>query len=981
METLKSFRKKTLLIQIVLTVILTQSVLLAEDPPAKATEPIPSDGAVQVRVNHNLFWTAGSGATSHDVYFGTSSPPAFVTNTSDPNYDPGGLEYNTLYYWRIDEINSGGTTTGDPWSFTTRPAPMDMEGFHLKGGMFLRLSGQGEVDCPEAYRVLKQMKRLGCTWMCLLINEMQEDADTIAPSYHQWTHYPSEIEAVVNEAKNLGLKTMIRLSKPQYYENALDAGKEDLLDPEGWFATYANYANKYADIAEDVGVDIFCAGSELHDAFLQGYDSEWTSVINGVRARYNGPLYFTMAGNSFLKNGNSIPFWNQLDYIGINAYFKLTMIDTGNCVYTEGDGSYNPTPQELMDQYACAMNNIQDFRNSAGLTDMPVIYGEGGYRSTDGCNMKIKVPPIDMQEQFDCVNAMMTKAPKRDWFKGMNFWQFSSWDDEGGQVNINHGVRGKKAQDTFVRNYMAIDRFENYDHAESAAISDNWSLINGTATMTLETTEVHGGDSSMKVSYDTTSSLCKIQRALAEASDWSGDYSHITLWFKGDTNRTGEDLTLKVIGPTGLIGDAVYAGGAGMADWTRWEIDLNSDLTGGTGDLTSVKSIRFHLPSGGGSGTLYLDEIIRLPLKAVPTNPFDTATDVCPNKDLFWRSGYEAQSHNVYFGFSSTAVDNATTDSDEFLGNTTFPSFRLSCIDTAMTCYWRVDEIAPDESVTKGDVWSFTTRDYTLGDFEDEETGDTIQVRRRWKHITGTMTNTVVETDSHTGSKSLEIVYDNSSEDCMIRRGHHNDYRPWNEETTSVGIWVKGNAANTGDIVIQLIHQDATIVAQKTFTNATQNTNWTWLAITESDFTPADLFGVRYLAIAITQASGSGGTVYLDDVSRITGKPAIPRPADGAMGVDVDDDLHWNRATDSDSHDVYFGTDQTAVDNATTSSNEYMGNVTGSSFNLRYALATLDDDTDYYWRVDSIKGAVTTKGNVWTFSTGGSSGPPQQTEF
>jgi len=355
-------------------VIMCQSIALAVDPPTKATDPTPITSGVQIKVNIDLSWTAGTGATSHDVYFGTNATPGggeSQGNQTETTFDVGGLNYNTTYYWRIDEVNAGGTTTGDVWSFTTRPEPMQMPGFHFRGGMFLRLSGQADIDCPEAFRVLKQMKRLGCSWICLLINEMQEDASTIAPSYYQWTHYPAEIQAVVTEARNLGLKVMIRLSKPQYYENALDSGKEEMLDPEGWFASYENYANKYADIAEATGVDIFGVGSELHDAFLQGHDTEWASVISGVRARYSGPLFFTMAGNSFLKNGNSIPFWDALDYIGVNAYFQLSMIDTGNCVYTQAEGDYNPTPQELMDQYNCAMDNIQDFRVSAGLMGTP----------------------------------------------------------------------------------------------------------------------------------------------------------------------------------------------------------------------------------------------------------------------------------------------------------------------------------------------------------------------------------------------------------------------------------------------------------------------------------------------------------------------------------------------------------------------------------------------------------------------------------
>jgi len=33
------------------------------------------------------------------------------------------MDYNTTYYWRIDEINVTGTTTGLLWSFTTVSLP------------------------------------------------------------------------------------------------------------------------------------------------------------------------------------------------------------------------------------------------------------------------------------------------------------------------------------------------------------------------------------------------------------------------------------------------------------------------------------------------------------------------------------------------------------------------------------------------------------------------------------------------------------------------------------------------------------------------------------------------------------------------------------------------------------------------------------------------------------------------------------------
>jgi len=92
-------------------------------PPAQAVNPNPANLATNISTLADLLWTAGSGATSHDVYFGTSSPGTFRCNQTGTLYDPGTLNRNTTYYWRINEKNAGGTTTGTVWSFTTVPQP------------------------------------------------------------------------------------------------------------------------------------------------------------------------------------------------------------------------------------------------------------------------------------------------------------------------------------------------------------------------------------------------------------------------------------------------------------------------------------------------------------------------------------------------------------------------------------------------------------------------------------------------------------------------------------------------------------------------------------------------------------------------------------------------------------------------------------------------------------------------------------------
>jgi hypothetical protein len=83
------------------------------------SNPSPASGATGISTTPTLSWTS-SNASSYDVYFGTSSPPPFLTTTTSANYSPSGLSNNTKYYWKIVAKNScGGSATGSVWSFTT----------------------------------------------------------------------------------------------------------------------------------------------------------------------------------------------------------------------------------------------------------------------------------------------------------------------------------------------------------------------------------------------------------------------------------------------------------------------------------------------------------------------------------------------------------------------------------------------------------------------------------------------------------------------------------------------------------------------------------------------------------------------------------------------------------------------------------------------------------------------------------------------
>ncbi len=89
--------------------------------PTQAANPTPANGAANIDAAGTILtWTPGEAADSHDIYLGTTNPPPFVGNREQPAYDPGVLNNKATYYWRIDERNADGVTTGATWSFSTK---------------------------------------------------------------------------------------------------------------------------------------------------------------------------------------------------------------------------------------------------------------------------------------------------------------------------------------------------------------------------------------------------------------------------------------------------------------------------------------------------------------------------------------------------------------------------------------------------------------------------------------------------------------------------------------------------------------------------------------------------------------------------------------------------------------------------------------------------------------------------------------------
>ena len=112
-------------------------------PPTQVDNPSPPDGAVNVPLNITMSWDAAAAATGYDVYLGvdrlavegaTHSSPEYVGRVATTSYAPSGLQAGTVYYWRVDAVNSAGVTKGPVWAFATAAGSSTGDAGWLLGG-------------------------------------------------------------------------------------------------------------------------------------------------------------------------------------------------------------------------------------------------------------------------------------------------------------------------------------------------------------------------------------------------------------------------------------------------------------------------------------------------------------------------------------------------------------------------------------------------------------------------------------------------------------------------------------------------------------------------------------------------------------------------------------------------------------------------------------------------------------------------------
>jgi hypothetical protein len=221
----------------------------------------------------------------------------------------------------------------------------------------------------------------------------------------------------ISMAQSMGLKVML---KPHIWIVGEGWTGDFQLNTEEewqeWEKNYEKYILHYAEIADSMNVELYCISTEFRIAAKErpGF---WRGLIQKVRKIYKGKL--TYAAN--WDNYGNITFWDNLDYIGIDAYFPLS-------------DSKSPRLEELKKDWIPVKADLLDLSFATGKK---ILFTEYGYRSAEYSasghwKLEGKQVGIDENAQKIALEALYSTFCHEPWYAGGFLWKW----------HVNHSAVG-----------------------------------------------------------------------------------------------------------------------------------------------------------------------------------------------------------------------------------------------------------------------------------------------------------------------------------------------------------------------------------------------------------------------------------------------------------------------------------------------------------------------------------------------------------
>jgi hypothetical protein len=613
-------------------------------PPSTAYDPNPPDGAEFVNTEVELSWAAGLGANLHDIYFGTDETEV-SDGTGDTfkgtwpltTFSPGTLQKDTTYYWRIDEIETDGTTKheGEVWTFKTLP------------------------DIPVADPNLLAWWKLDRGYGSTVLDWSGHGNDGTLVGDPQWADgYDGDALSFDGAGDSVNFGTGPSLTGTTDFTVA--AWIKTSMTSNGVIIQQRNggYNGEYRFMVTPSGtLNIMLYG----DADYQ-YDFSTTRTVNddkwhhavAMRAGGSGYIYvdgvLAASDSGTLRNlDGTIQTAVGADIRDSVSYFNGVIDDVR--VYTKaltteeiklamrGDPllAWDPSP---------VSRSTPDIDRA-----IPLSWKPGDKAAQHDVYLGTDETAVTEADASDTTGIYRVRQAATSYTPGeaLVWGQTYYWrvDEYNADATISKG----RIWSFTLADYLIVDDFEEYDDycarifyawkdgwghsadpdcgVEASAGNGTGSTVGNLSAPFAEQTIVHSGAQSMPFAYDNSGATGKAryseaQREWAAPQDWTkGNVKALTLWFHGETGNAPETLYVAVEDSTGQVRVTTHPNPEALqrAAWQQWNIAL-TQFSGV--NLASVKKMYLGVgnrsnPQAGGSGKLYIDDIRIYPPRCVPS--------------------------------------------------------------------------------------------------------------------------------------------------------------------------------------------------------------------------------------------------------------------------------------------------------------------------------------------------------------------------
>lgn len=280
---------------------------------------------------------------------------------------------------------------------------------------FDRIDGLTVVGVPTQYKTnpIPKIEATNANWICLVPYGFGRKGET-SIRYNLERQWWGEKEEGIVETLNLARQKNLKiLLKPQVYFHGSWPGDLDFDNEKDWLEwekSYREFIFFYLDIANRLDIEMFCIGTEFKKSEKKR-NSFWVKLIKEAREKYCGELTYSANWDSY----DDIKFWNELDYIGISAYFPLLNKPTPKV--NEIIKAWSPYSKQL-EKYSKRFNK-------------KILFTEYGYLSVDGTtfnnwDLEKKIYSLNKNEnaQANALEAMYRVFFDEPYWAGGFLWKW-----------------------------------------------------------------------------------------------------------------------------------------------------------------------------------------------------------------------------------------------------------------------------------------------------------------------------------------------------------------------------------------------------------------------------------------------------------------------------------------------------------------------------------------------------------------------------